>query len=251
MIFAETETALPMWVSVLAVLIGGPISAAIGGAVTYLVRERKTQRRDTVEQLYKIIDRLEKQVEDSEKDIKTLSERASRAEVAEAKCQGNVQRLESDIRGMNQDIRRMQERLYDLPPGVTRPCTVIASLPDGTIYNVSAEAGSLFHWIPGDLIGKNIEVLMPRDLRPVHRRKMEMLIKENRDADPSHAVLTFGVTSEGKRFPITVNLSGPWEGKDKIKYINADIRRRGDSDFHLPIHPLPDDPPGDEGQKDS
>lgn len=230
-------------------LLGAGAFTTVGAAVAWYWNQKRTDRKDAIgewkdlvetEQKNRVrdVERLQALLDKQDSYIKSLLERAGRAETAEARCQGQVSRLESDIRGMSIELRRLQERVWDLPPGVTGPCRVIASVPDGIIYEVSPEAGSMFHWLPKDLIGQSIAVLMPRDVRPVHRRAMMKMLEEGREADPGKPVLTFGVTKDGRRIPLQVNLSGPW-GPDGQKFVNADLRRRGDSDVLLSV---PGDP---------
>lgn len=235
LIFAETG--LPDWV----VIVLGPGSAAVGAAIVWWVNYRKTSRKDTILEYKDLLDTerkrcdaaiasLESRVGEADRYIKVLLDRVGKAEVVAAKADGELKRLESDNKGMYERMRLMQERMHSSAPGVIRPCTIIASVPEGTIHHVSIEAGSMFHYNPNELVGKNIELLMPRDVRPIHRRKMELMVQEGRQADPSRPIPTFGVTKDGARFPIYVSLSGPWEAADDARCVNADIVRRGDSD---------------------
>jgi PAS domain S-box-containing protein len=227
MMVAATEQ-IPWWLAV--------ITTIGGGAAVWVLREWRTSRKDTIAQLYAIIDRHEKRIDAQDAGIRSLEERAARAEVAEARCQGELTRMELDSKILYEKLRRLQERLWATAPGVIKPCTIIATLPDGVIRNVSIEAGAMFHWDPDQLIGQNIDVLMPTDVKRAHRRSMERLIDEGRTADPSRAISTFGLTKDGKNVPIYVVLSGPWHIGNTL-CVNADISRRGDGEAVAP--PVP------------
>lgn len=266
---------VPTWVAVVTAIFAvfsGPASAA----AVWLWAQRKASRKDTIAEYKDLLDAKTKQYEDlldverkrcdeaiagltirvteADRYIKILLDRVGKAEVVAARAEGEIKRLESDNRGLYERMRLMQERMHSSAPGVIRPCTIIASIPEGVIHHVSIEAGSMFHYNPDELMGKPITLLMPRDVRPLHKRAMEKMIQEGRQADPSKPVPTYGITKDGQRFPIYVSLSGPWEviepGMDMrvVRCVNADIVRRGDSDTfsvipHGPTTRNPDETP--------
>jgi PAS domain S-box-containing protein len=121
-------------------------------------------------------------------------------------------------------IRRLQALSFDAPPGVTLP-TEITSSADGTIYWASASVGPMFHWLPQEIRGQNIELLIPERLRKEYHDRIAKLVETGADPNPDESILTYGLTKQGDEFPIQVNLSG-WSGQLGKRYINAEIRRR-------------------------
>lgn len=218
------------------------LAGALPGTIIALVTVMKTRQegkreiqRDTIGEYQGIADRQQKEIDENKEEarksrdaIDGLRVELTASRVAEAKCQGQVAQLQSDVRTLSNDLRRLQEMANDLPPGVTRPVVIIATIT-GKILSVSNEVGSMFNWLPKELLGKSIELLMPRELKPIHRRALEKLAIEGRTPNPDKPVLTYGLTKSGVKFPILVTLSG-WSDDNNIKYVNAEIRRRGDSD---------------------
>lgn len=233
-ILADGEQ-LPTWVSILIALVGGGVLVALGKAVQWLTSYKKQSRKDAIgewqeyaDKQQERIDSLQKQVDRQQDQMNLQGQELLKSRVAEAKCQGQVSQLQADVRVLNVDIRRLQERMGDTPPGVTRPVVIVADIT-GKIFSVSPEIGAMFHWLPRDLTGQNITELMPKTIRRVHKRALEMMAFEKRNPDPDKPVLSYGLTKDGVTFPVMINLSG-WSATDGTKYINAEIRRRGDSD---------------------
>lgn len=174
---------------------------------------------------------------DQRVEMGALESRLAAAEQAEAACRVQVAELKGEIRLLSSNVRRLQEQSGDTPPGVILPVQVIADM-NGMVLSATPSLGPMFHWLPAQLIKKNIELLMPDRIRSAHKAALAKLVAEGRNPDPDRPILSYGLTKDGEEFPILINLSG-WSDVDGRKFITAEIRRRyGGESTVMKIPPL-------------
>lgn len=252
MLFAEADT-VPGW----AYFVFGTVATGLAGAAAWYLKwdqnRRKELRRDnredhnsTLKEYRDLLDlerrrcdealeRLQKRVDSQDSYIKSLLEESGEAKRSEAEQKGKVNRLEIELQHVIQELRSVQAVTGKFPPGVTMPCQIIAD-QKGIVKWASGSSMDMFGWLPQELIGRNITVLMPKDVAPLHRRALELLVKENRKIDPSKLIRGKGVTKLGRTFPVSINLSAAEGLAPGIVYITAEIRRYGDSDSFVELH---------------
>lgn len=200
-------------------IIGGiaalvPVLAAAG---VMAFNAWKSRRADALAEWQKIAEDHKRRLDKAEERILALMAR-------EANCLVEVAELRAQLRITDGEVRRVQEKTGTTAPGVISPVVITADL-SGRVYAVSPSSGPMFHYLPGELVGRNIDLIIPERLRPDHHAALARLRQEDRDPDPSKPLLTFGRTKEGDEVPVLINLSG-WKDTGGTRYVTAEIRRR-------------------------
>ena len=251
MLLAEASV-VPSWAYF---LFGTVLTGLAGAAAWYLkwdqdrrAKLRRDSREDhnsTVDEYRELLDlerkrcdealdRLQKRVDSQDSYVKALLEESGETKRAEAEQRGKTARLELELQHVIQELRSVQAVTGKFPPGVTIPCQIIAD-QKGIIKWASGSSMDMFGWLPTELVGRNIAVLMPKDIAPLHKRALELLVKENRKLDPSKLIRSKGITKLGRSFPVSINLSAAEGLAPGVMYITAEIRRYGDSDSFVEI----------------
>lgn len=103
------------------------------------------------------------------------------------------------------------------------PAIITANM-DGMILEASPAVSPLFHYTVRELIGKNINILIPARYKQAH---IDALVKMKNDGIriwPGRVLQPYGLTREGEEIPITVVLT-PVK-RESGTLISAEIRRR-------------------------
>jgi PAS domain S-box-containing protein len=78
---------------------------------------------------------------------------------------------------------------------------------DGSITLANPALERLFGYEPGELIGRNLEVLLPIDLRDAHQGHRSQFFVTPKPRPMGSGLELFGLRKDGRRFPIEVSLS--------------------------------------------
>ena len=85
---------------------------------------------------------------------------------------------------------------------------VLLANADGTIVYVNKPLLELFGYRATDLIGRPVEILLPKDLRDSHRHSVEGYVREPRPRPMGREDLDIeGLHADGSRIPIDVQLN--------------------------------------------
>lgn len=202
----------------LGTLLGGVLGVA-GKFVLDLLKVRQGMRRDTVQEWHKITEHLQRQVEGHSTRLFALSE-------AHARCEREAAEQRGEIRLMQATIIRLQAATGDQLPEMPNamPCLIIAGA-DGVIREASPAIAPVLHWLPRDVRGKSIEVLIPERLRQAHRDGLERFRDTNQPPWPDRSIVTHALSKEGDEIPVTITLSSfPAGPTDWL--LSATVRRR-------------------------
>jgi PAS domain S-box-containing protein len=126
------------------------------------------------------------------------------------------------IERLTGDVRRLQTLSHSTAPGVTLPTIIIAGT-DGIIADVTASCGSMFHWLPAELRGKNISLVIPERLRPNYLAGLKEVAEGRRQVDPAKPIMSTACRRSGEEFPVVINLSY-WKSPRGSEFITAEIR---------------------------
>ncbi len=117
--------------------------------------------------------------------------------------------------------RRSDERgktetgIHDLQLSIQQYDTVLQSLPNGLVLisrrgkiaHINAQLERMFGYRKEELLGKNIEILMPERFRSRHRRHVEDYIANPTVRPMGSGLELFGLKKDGTEFPIDISLS--------------------------------------------
>lgn len=158
--------------------------------------------------LQKRIDHLEERDQLKTKELLTLTRE-------HGKCQAENAEMKGDIRLLRVSIQRLQGITGDEVPQSSVPVIVIADA-DGLIYVVSPSVAGLLHFLPSELIRKNVETFIPERYKAVHRAGLEKLkqtgIIPNRDAP----IIAEALTKDGTEVGVSIRLSAFKTDNDKM-----------------------------------
>jgi PAS domain S-box-containing protein len=230
------------------------VGVPAGGACAWIWYRYAEKHRSTVDELHSYIDRLNKDMADLKADYAR-----SRADYqdSEIRCDSLAAQLraerEADRQRYDADIRRMANRISKLQvdnqalrselsltrvaeaatrtglnpffahPGLFASTVIIANAR-GRILDATAGAAILFHWSPEELIGRNIEVLIPERYRPAHQAGMAGLVHTGELTQQGHTLALAGLTRDGDEVPVDIYLES-WTAQGE-KRCGAVIRRR-------------------------
>lgn len=191
----------------------GALVTAVAGAFGMVIKAwydaRKNIRADAMNELSTVLAAVQKERADC------------RAELAEARVE--IEQLSGEIRLMQQSIRHIESHTGLVLPS-RMPGLVVADL-DGTIKTASPALAPILHFLPQDLIGKNIEIIIPERLRDQHRAALAKVKMLGQPPWPEKTLLTYGLVKEGTEVPVTVRLYG-WQAPGGSWLISAEISRR-------------------------
>jgi PAS domain S-box-containing protein len=113
---------------------------------------------------------------------------------------------------------------------------VITANQDGIIVAVSPAVTFLLQYMPEQLIGKPITVLIPERFRELHREGFARIVRENRAPDPMQVICSMALRRDGEEIPIDLKLAA-WKNKDSSRWVYCAVLRRSWRDD--PIAPIP------------
>ena len=234
-------------VSVWWVAAAGAFCTVLTGVVTAVITllsslrtQQKQKRTDALEEWQEIAERqqsdLDKLVAESRAQAANYDARMNALQAGydarlndlqarEVECRVKSARQEGEIRLLESTVRRLQRLAGDEAPATTTPGLVIADTR-GIIREASPALTPTLHWMPHELRGKSVEVLMPERYKEPHRKAMAAALARGEGPWPERVVLGEALTKEGEEVPVTIALSG-WQTASGDWLISAEVRPRG------------------------
>lgn len=102
------------------------------------------------------------------------------------------------------------------------PDALIFAFHDGTIIMVNREAEELFGYSRAEMLGREVQMLMPERFRNRHRNFVAEYFRNPRHRSMGAGVDLYGLTKDGTEFPVDISLS-PVESDEGL-FVIADIR---------------------------
>ncbi len=134
-----------------------------------------------------------------------------RLERAEATCQER-------LRGFAERLEQTEQ----VTAGLHRAVIVTAQFPDARIIDVTDDVQAMLGYHAAELVGKNIDVLIPEEFRADHQAAVERAIQSGVIRPGQLAVTAFALHSGGQRIPVVVTLSeksrDPWIVQAQLNY---------------------------------
>lgn len=218
-----------IWVVALISCIVTALGGTLGAWIMNLLKARADQRRqsrgDALQEWQVIVNQLR----DDNRQIQARCDHQDKEIVGLLKevrdCETRSSDLRAEVKLLTADVRRLQTRSDELPPATVSPANVTATL-DGKIRSVTGGVAPLLHWLPHDLVGQNIDVLVPERLRARHKAGLLAVAEGRHVPDPGVPILTEALRKDGVEVAVAIVLAS-WSGVDgKTVYINAEIARR-------------------------
>lgn len=207
-----------------------PLSSVITGGITLWYQQRKQNRADALKEWQEIVKELKEKDATQETEIKELHK-------AHHKCELENADLKGEIRLMQSTLRRLQIATGDTPPASVIPGAIVADL-DGNIKVATPALTLILHWMPNDLKGKNIEMIVPERLREQHRIGLKRIKDLGQPPWPEKTIITYALTKEGSEIPVAINLSS-WQTQGGDWLLSAEIRPRQTTPAEMPKPQIP------------
>ncbi len=247
MLLAETDYAV-LWAA-----IGGVVTALLTGAGVLLgkyfegkksltvvstaaqkeqreAREtaRRMRRADSLSEWKAIAEKLQEDADTLMKEVRdTKAEHSKEIRQLQAdhgKCLVENAKRDGEIRLLEATVRRLQGLTGDEAPSVITPAVIIADL-DGTIFDASPAIAPILHWLPKELRGKNVELLVPERLRQQHQLGLSKAKAGGPLPWTEKAILTHAREKNGGEVPVAINLYG-WQDRTGNWLVSAEIKLR-------------------------
>lgn len=207
------------------------LSVVLTGFIMKLLQARavkqtqdKRERDDTIAEWANLFEtttkRLQEDIDDGKKENKSMREQMHklrdkhhedmlRVTVEAAQCKMENAELRGEIKLLQASMHRLQVAVGDTAPGTSMPCLVIAET-DGTIVECSPAVAPVLEWLPTELIGKSLEMIVPEDLRERHREALQNIDFSGTAPWTERTVLTEALTKSGRRVKVSVRVKG-WQ----------------------------------------
>lgn len=213
------------------------ITALAGAVVTVYVAVRKgrqERRADAIEEWQKYSAKMEQGLQERQqenanlrKQLHTLRDQHYADMIAvhakQAACEKENTELRGEVKLLQMAMSRVQARVGDTP-AQTSPCLIIIET-DGTIRDASPATGPVLGWLSTELIGKNVEVVVPEDLRARHREALTKVAAMGQPPWSDRVVLTEALTKNGRRVKVSVKIRG-WQTGGGHWLLSGEISER-------------------------
>lgn len=165
--------------------------------------------------------------------VKVLEADGRDSRRAEAKCREDLATLRGDyevkvallkgeLRLIQNTLQRLQQEAGYETPGQLA-VTVVINV-QGKILDVSPTVSAMLQWIPVDLIGRNITVLMPERYREAHERGLKKIKDHAQPPWPDRIIEAEALRKDGVEIPIATTLKA-WQDEGNW-YVTGVIRQR-------------------------
>jgi PAS domain S-box-containing protein len=216
-LFAEWDIILALLSGMVAAIVtAGPV---IYGFIKGRQEARAKARADALLEWKDWSGHLEERIAVLEVDHRACQQKLGEADVRNT-------RLEGEIRLLQTTMQRVQRITGDDMP--TSLAAVVIADTDGVIRSASPAVGPLLHYLPGELIGKNVSILVSERDRPQHLAEIAKVKELGHIPWSERIVLGTALTKEGEEVAVSVRLSS-WLGSKGQWYLSAEIARR-----HIP-----------------
>jgi PAS domain S-box-containing protein len=161
-------------------------------------------------------------IERQQKQLDALAARLDKVNASHTECLVRCENLLGRVGILEATLERVStaQAIAKTP---TRAEAIIVIDETGTILEWNQAATLHFHWESGEVIGKNVEVIVPPKYLPLHRAKFGEVVTMPRSVRRG-PYLVEALTKDGKTVPVELTLSS-WLTDDGARRIAASIRR--------------------------
>lgn len=208
----------------------GAVSGVVAGAGPFILSAlkqraelRKGLRADAIAEWKAIVDRQQEDIKLMQVDIREQNKRVVELTKLEADCREKAAKQDGVIQMLTADVRRLQVVVKDGHPAVSTPALVTATAEDGVVRVASPALGPLLGWLPYEIVGRRIDVLVPNDMKEKHNAALKEIVEGKRVVDQAKALFVDALHRNGHRVPVVVNVI-QWTSPKGSVILNAEIR---------------------------
>jgi PAS domain S-box-containing protein len=231
--------------------IASPFLIMAGAAVMKLWDRIKEGRKDTIAEWQHIAEKAQENTDklrvefdehkkEYEKDKDRLMIKVDKLTEDSHKCQLEKTKLEGTLALMQDTLRRLQVKGGDESPVTVVPATVVCDL-DGIACVASPNITSLLHWLPEDIVGQNVNKMIPELSRAKHEAGMASIKQTGKMPWTSKVIITKALTKEGDEVPVSIALKG-WPTRSGEWLMSGEITVLPDPDSQQSITIRPTTP---------
>jgi len=145
-------------------------------------------------------------IERLEAEVRQCHEERTQARIADAMKAVEIKGLQGQVALLEQAVAQVQRREGSGKAGLMP--AIVTATPDGVIIEASPSIMPMLHYLSTELVGKNVEVLIPERLRAAHREKLRAVREDGFTRWSDRAIVGHALTREGSEVPVTVTLTG-------------------------------------------
>ncbi len=143
-----------------------------------------------------------------------------------ASCRQREADLKMDLDRCASRIRALESFTGSGAAPSTVSGIIVADL-HGVIKEFSPAVTPILHYLPKEVVGKPISVLVPRELQQQHKEGFARAVLNPTALDSGRELLTYALNREGEQVPVGITLHGWRTGEEGL--ITATIRQRAAS----------------------
>lgn len=183
----------------IAVIVVGLLgSGALGGILTTLLTNRRTMNQDLFEQ---------------------LSKRLERVEEAEAQCVKKNIELSLEVGRLREAVLRMEATQ------IVKIVAVITTDEEGKVLTWSTGASVMFRYVESEVVGKNVDILIPSYLKERHHQAMDAAVmRENNDLNVRIRDV-MAIDKDGRNVPVHIEIDAYTNSVTGRKNFEARVTR--------------------------
>lgn len=194
--------------------------AAIGYGIRYLLEWYFKYRKQIRDERTTAVDEWRHIAHETQRILDQVRIELARCETDRAEGRLETVRLTGEMRLLQSTVQRLQAITGDTMFTSISVAQITADM-DGKI-KVATGTPALLHYLPHELAGKNVEILIPKRLRQQHKKSLELLKQSQQPPWSEKTLTTFALTREGIEIPVTINLTG-WQHEGSWM-ISAEIK---------------------------
>jgi cell division protein FtsB len=206
--------------------------------MTTMWKQTKEKRTDALSEWQSLVMKTEEDVAEQKKENKDLRRQIHtlrddhhanmlRISIENAQCRQENAELKGEIKLLQTGLQRTQQHVGMEVPGVTGGCLIIAEM-DGTIRDASPSTGPVLEWLAPELIGKNLEVLVPDDIKPLYREALAKIMSAGVEPWTERTVLSEALTKSGRRVKVSIRVKA-WQTGGGHWLLSGEIKERKSS----------------------
>jgi PAS domain S-box-containing protein len=212
----------PWWIVIGSLITA--VSTAVVAVMAAWYQQGKQKRADALAEWQAIVERQQADLDHLVIEVKQLRVDHDTTRQRLSDCEVSRAELRTELKIQLAAIRRLQERTGDAPPASVMPGLLIADA-GGIIQAASPALTPILHYLPAELRGKSVEILIPERHRLKHRQGLAKLLSSNTSPWSDRVILTEALTKEGDEVQVAITLSG-WQTTKGDWQLSAEVKLR-------------------------
>jgi PAS domain S-box-containing protein len=223
----------------------GGVLTAFGAMVINILRAKagiqQQSRKDAISEWQQIAERLQHDVNEDRARMNQLAtqniQQADQiAKLQESRANDLVeshrreQECLKECGQLRADLIRAEGAIKQLQKGIPlqEMIGIMVANDKGTILAYSPSLTPILHYIPQEVVGKDVSMFVPERFRPDHQIGLRRVRELGQEPWPEKTIHTFALTKDGHEVPVAITLKGVLSGAEPSSplLICATIRER-------------------------